>query len=60
MREDKIFCSQKCASSESKRNYVLNNPERVRESKIMHYEKIKSKKEYIGHLLQVQQTYFLE
>ena len=43
MREDKIFCSKKCAEAESKRNYVINNPERVKESKTRHYKKVKGK-----------------
>ena len=30
MRADKVFCSSKCAEAESKRNYVKNNPEKVK------------------------------
>ena len=29
--QDKIYCGDKCASAESKRNYVITNPERRRE-----------------------------
>ncbi|WP_201295886.1 hypothetical protein [Cyanobium sp. Copco_Reservoir_LC18] len=31
MRIDKIYCSDKCASAQSKRNYVASDPERRRE-----------------------------
>ena len=27
-RKDKIFCSRKCASASSKRNWLLENPEK--------------------------------
>ena len=37
MRKDKVFCSKKCAGSESKRNYVQKNPELVKRQKRMSY-----------------------
>lgn len=30
-RQDKVFCSDRCAGAESKRQYVINNPEKRRE-----------------------------
>ena len=33
MRKDKTFCSKICAGAESKRSYVKNNPELVKEQK---------------------------
>ena len=33
MRKDKIFCSKICAGAESKRLYIKNNPELVKEQK---------------------------
>ena len=33
MRKDKMFCSKICAGAESKRLYIKNNPELVKEQK---------------------------
>ena len=43
MREDKKYCSNKCAGADSKRNYEINNPEKVKESKRRYYNKNQAK-----------------
>ena len=41
IRQDKIFCSKKCAGAESKQNYVDRNPDLVKTQKRRSYEKRK-------------------
>lgn len=43
-RKDKVFCSKKCAGAEAKKNYAIENPEKIKESANAYTAKIIAEK----------------